>query len=157
MTRTVVAFAANCREKCCESNAVNERLSSIAQQALRLKLLVLAMSSLLAGPVQADGDVAKGEKAFKKCLPCHSVADKTNKMGPYLTGVVGRPVASVENYQYSPAMKEYAALTKAWDEPALNVYLENPKAAVPKTKMVFPGLKKPDERADLIAYLKTKM
>jgi cytochrome c len=123
---------------------------------LSLKLLVLAVGPFLAGPVQAD-DAANGEKVFKKCLPCHSVAEKTNKVGPYLVGVVGRPVASAEKYQYSEAMKAYAATAKTWDEAALNAYLENPKSVVPKGKMVFPGLKKPEERADLIAYLKTKM
>jgi cytochrome c len=133
------------------------RVSSIAPRALGLKLLILAVSSLLAGPVQADGDAANGEKAFKKCLACHAVTEKTNKLGPHLVGLIGRPVASVENYQYSNAMKEYAASAKTWDEHALDVYLENPKGTVPKTKMVFPGLKKPAERADLIAYLKTKM
>lgn len=135
---------------------MNKHVRSIAQRVLGLKLLILAVSSLLASPVQADGDVAKGEKTFKKCLVCHSVTDKTNKVGPHLVGVVGRPVASVENYSYSNAMKEYAASAKTWDEQTLNAYLENPKGVVPKTKMVFPGLKKPEERADLIAYLKSK-
>jgi cytochrome c len=134
---------------------MKKHVNSIAQQVFGLKLLILAVSSLLAGPVQAD-DVANGEKAFKKCMACHTATEKTNKLGPYLAGVVGRPIASVENYHYSDAMKEYAASAKTWDEQSLNVYLENPKAVVPKTKMVFPGLKKPDERADLIAYLKTK-
>ena len=136
---------------------MSKHVSSIGRHALALKLLILAGSSLLAGPVQADGDVAKGEKTFKKCMACHTATEKTNKMGPTLMGVVGRPIASVENYQYSDGMKEYAASAKTWDEQHLNVYLENPKATVPKTKMVFPGLKKTDERADLIAYLKTKM
>jgi cytochrome c len=121
-----------------------------------VKFLMLAVSSLLATPALADGDAAKGEKTFKKCMACHTATEKTNKQGPYLVGVVGRPIASVENYSYSDAMKAYAASAKTWDEQKLNVYLENPKAVVTKTKMVFPGLKKPDERADLIAYLKTK-
>jgi cytochrome c len=136
---------------------VNEYLIPIARRTLGLTLLLVAMSPLHAVAVWADGDMAKGEKLFKKCLACHSITEKTNKVGPYLTGVVGRPVASVENYQYSQAMKEYAASTKSWDEQTLNVYIENPKAVVPKTKMVFPGVKKPEERTDLIAYLKSKM
>lgn len=90
-------------------------------------------------------------------MACHSVAEKTNKIGPYLVGIVNRAVASVDTYKYSDAMKEYAASAKTWNEAALNVYLENPKAIVAKTKMAFPGLKKAEERADLIAYLKTKM
>jgi cytochrome c len=136
---------------------VNQYLTSIAQRALGLKLLILAASSLLASPVWADGDVANGEKIFKKCAACHTATEKTNKVGPYLLGVVGRPIASAENYQYSDAMKQYAASAKTWDEEKLNVYLENPRAVVHGTKMVFPGLKKPEDRADLIAYLKSRM
>jgi cytochrome c len=119
--------------------------------------LALAVFLLAAGPAQADGDVAKGEQVFKKCMACHTVNDKTNKVGPYLVGIVGRPVASVEGYSYSEGMKAYAATGAVWDEATLMAYLENPKAIVAKTKMAFAGLKKEDERADLIAFLKTKM
>jgi cytochrome c len=90
-------------------------------------------------------------------MACHAVNDKTNKVGPHLVGIVGRPVASVEGYAYSEAMKAHAATTAVWDEAALQAYLENPKAIVAKSKMAFAGLKKEDERADLIAFLKTKM
>ena len=106
---------------------------------------------------QADGDVAKGEQVFKKCTACHPINDKTNKVGPHLVGVVGRPVASVEGYNYSVGMKAYAATGAVWDDAALLAYFESPKAVVAKTKMAFAGLKKGDERADLIAFLKTKM
>jgi cytochrome c len=117
-----------------------------------LGLLIIAASAL---PVHA-GDAAKGEKAFKKCMACHSVAEKKNKVGPYLVGIIGRPVATAEAFPYSDAMKQYATQQPAWDETALDKYLENPKAIVPGTKMAFAGLKKPDERADLIAFLLTK-
>lgn len=136
---------------------MNRHVSSIGRRVLALKSVIVVASSLIASPVWADGDVAKGENAFKKCMACHTATAKTNKVGPYLMGVVGRPIASAENYQYSDAMKEYAASAKTWDEQHLNTYLENPKAVVPKTKMAFPGLKKPEERTDLIAYLKTRM
>ncbi len=112
---------------------------------------------LMSTTAQADGDVAKGEKVFKKCMACHTVADKANKVGPYLMGVVGRKVAVAEGYAYSDSMKEYAANGAVWDEAALAAYLENPKAIVAKTKMAFAGIKKEDERADLIAFLKSKM
>ena len=117
----------------------------------------LAFFLLAAGPAQADGDVAKGEQVFKKCMACHTVNDKTNKVGPHLVGIVGRPVASVEGYKYSDDMKAYAATNAVWDDAALNAYLEKPKAIVAKTKMAFAGLNKEDEREDLIAFLKTKM
>lgn len=124
-----------------------------------MKLFVFAALSmgLLAGTALADGDIAKGEKVFKKCMACHTVTDKANKVGPYLVGVVGRKVAAVEGFKYSDSMMEYAATGAVWDEAALAAYLENPKAIVPKTKMAFAGLKKEDERADLIAFLKSKM
>jgi cytochrome c len=111
----------------------------------------------MVGVAFADGDVVKGEQVFKKCMACHTVTDKTNKVGPYLVGVVGRKVASVEGFNYSASMKEYAATGAVWDEATLQAYLENPKMIVSKTKMAFAGLKKPDERNDLIAYLKSKM
>ena len=117
----------------------------------------IAFFLLAAGPAQAEGDVAKGEQVFKKCMACHTVNDKTNKVGPHLVGIVGRPVASVEGYNYSESMKAHAATSAVWDEAALQAYLENPKAIVAKSKMAFAGLKKEDERADLIAFLKTKM
>ena len=124
-----------------------------------MKLFVpIAVSlGLMTTTTLAEGDVAKGEKVFKKCMACHSVVDKANKVGPYLMGVVGRKVAVAEGYAYSDSMKEYAANGAVWDEAALAAYLENPKAIVAKTKMAFAGIKKEDERADLIAFLKSKM
>ena len=120
-------------------------------------LLVLEIMFITTGSAQADGDVAKGEQVFKKCMACHTVNDKINKVGPHLVGIVGRPVASVEGYSYSEGMKAYAATGAVWDEATLLSYFENPKAVVAKTKMAFAGLKMGDERADLIAFLKTKM
>lgn len=118
---------------------------------------VVAAFLLVAATAHAEGDAAKGEQVFKKCMACHTASDKTNKVGPHLVGIVGRPVASVEGYKYSESMTAHAATVAVWDEAALNAYLENPKAIVPKSKMAFAGVKKEDERADLIAFLKTKM
>jgi cytochrome c len=117
----------------------------------------MAVFLLATGTAQAGGDVAKGEQVFKKCMACHAISEKANKHGPHLVGIVGRPVASIEGYNYSEAMKAHAATSAAWDEAALLAYIENPKAVVAKSKMAFAGLKKETERADLIAFLKTKM
>lgn len=103
----------------------------------------------------ADGDVAKGEIAFKKCMACHEGAKTTNKLGPHMIGIVGRKVASIEGYKYSAGMTAYAATIPAWDEATLNAYLEKPKGVVVGTKMAFGGIAKPEERENLIAYLKT--
>ncbi|MEK9754435.1 MAG: cytochrome c family protein [Rhodospirillaceae bacterium] len=97
-------------------------------------------------------DAAKGEEAFAKCKACHTI-DKGGKhrVGPNLHGVVGRKAGSAEGYKYSKGMHD-AGLT--WDEATLDKYLTKPKDVVPKTKMAFAGIKKADERADLIAFLK---
>ncbi|MCF3630969.1 cytochrome c family protein [Thalassospiraceae bacterium LMO-SO8] len=97
-------------------------------------------------------DGAKGEKVFRKCKTCHTVEkDGKNKVGPNLFGVVGRKAGAVEGFKYSSAMAESGLI---WDESTLDKFLEKPKDVVNKTKMVFPGLRKEDERADVIAYLK---
>lgn len=98
-----------------------------------------------------DGDVTKGEKVFKKCQTCHAVGpNATNRVGPQLNGIVGKPAAKVAKFTYSPAMKG-SGLT--WDKETLEKYLKDPKGVVPGTKMVFVGLKKDDEADDVIAYL----
>lgn len=104
----------------------------------------------------AEGDAAKGEKLFNKCKACHTVSDTSNKTGPNLVKVVGRKVASVEGYKYSADLVALGEAGTVWDEANLDKYLANPKDLAPKGKMSFPGLKKEEERADLIAYLKTK-
>lgn len=110
---------------------------------------------LMTSPGLADPDIISGKNLFKKCMACHAVDKPTNKTGPHLVAIVGRAVASVEGVKYSDAMTAFATTVPIWDEVTLDAYLENPKAIVPKTKMAFVGLKKPDERADIIAYLKT--
>jgi cytochrome c len=120
------------------------------------KLSVLAATALLAfsGAALADGDPVAGEKIFKKCTACHAVGpDAKNKVGPELNGIVGRKVASVEGFKYSPAMIEFGAGDKVWDAATIDTYLADPKGFVPKNKMAFAGLKKDDERANVIAYL----
>jgi len=124
---------------------------------LKAAILSTLFLSLAALPALAEGDAAKGEKIFKKCLACHTAEEATNKTGPYLKGVAGRKVASVEGYKYSADLLALGESGAVWDDANLDKYLENPKVMAPKGKMAFPGLKKPDERADLIAWLKTKM
>jgi cytochrome c len=120
------------------------------------KVSVLAATALLALTATsfADGDAAKGEKIFKKCAACHAVgADAKNKVGPELNGIVGRKVASIEGFKYSPAMIEFGAGDKVWDVETIDAYIAAPKGVVPKGIMAFAGLKKEDERANVIAYL----
>lgn len=109
-----------------------------------------------ASAAHADGDAAKGEQVAKICQACHSLTDKTNKVGPSLVGVVGRKPASFEGYAYSDALQKYAATAPAWDEATLDAYLKDPKSVVPGNKMAFAGVKNDAQRADLIAFLKTR-
>lgn len=101
-----------------------------------------------------EGDPVAGKKVFNRCKACHDAEAEKNRVGPYLVGVVGRPAASVEGFKYSANMKELAAAGLVWDEAKLAEYLASPKALVPKGTMAFAGLKKEQEIADVIAYLK---
>lgn len=118
--------------------------------------LILASIALLAATAaaHADGDAEKGEKVFKKCLACHAVGPNAKpKVGPPLNGIVGAKWAHFDGYAYSNDLKEGAAAGKVWDKATLDSYLTNPKVLAPKGKMSFAGLKKEDEREDVIAYL----
>jgi len=120
----------------------------------KLILAALASAVLFAVPAHAEGDAAAGEKVFAKCKACHEVEKGVNKVGPTLKGLIGRKVASVEGYKYSEAMIAKGAEGVVWDEATLTAYLPDPKGFVPKTKMAFAGLKKPEDVANVIAYLK---
>ena len=105
----------------------------------------------MAGAASAQ-DAAAGETVFKKCHVCHNIGEGAkNMVGPELNGVVGRHSGTVEGYNYSDANKN-SGLT--WDEATLTIYLKNPKAEVPGTKMTFPGLQSDEDIKNVIAYLK---
>jgi len=96
-------------------------------------------------------DAALGQKVFLKCKVCHQIGEGAkNIVGPELNGVVGRPSGSVEGFAYSEGMKN-AHLT--WSPDQLSEYLKNPKQKVPGNKMAFAGLPKPEDVANVIAYL----
>ena len=109
--------------------------------------LLVAMSAA----AMAD-DVEAGKKVFNKCKVCHSLAPGENKIGPSLAGVIGRPAGSVEGFKYSDAMKN-SGIT--WNEETLDKYLADPKGFIPGNKMAFAGLKKEEDRKNVIAYLKS--
>lgn len=113
-------------------------------------LLVAGAVMALSQPALAEGDAAKGEKLYKRCAACHSLEAGKKKIGPSLAGVFGRAAGSVEGFKYSKAMVDSGIV---WDAETLDKYLEKPRKFIPKNKMAFPGLKKPDQRADLITYL----
>ena len=98
----------------------------------------------------AAGDAAAGEAVFKKCGSCHKL-DGSDGVGPHLNGVVGRNHAAVAGFAYSEAMAAKAA--EPWSPEELFAFLENPKQHLPGTKMAFAGLPKPEDRANVIAFL----
>ncbi len=99
------------------------------------------------------GDAAKGEKIFAQCKACHVAEPGVNRVGPSLHGVVGRTAGSIAGFNYSKANKGSGV---TWTEEVLFTYLEAPQKFMPGTRMAFAGLKKPQDRADVIAYLKTR-
>ena len=117
-----------------------------------LKTITLGLVLTVAAIPVANAD--DGEKVFKKCKACHTVeAGGKNKVGPNLNGVVGRAAGSMDGFKYSSDMKE-SGIT--WDETTLDKFLAKPKDVVKKTKMAFAGLKKEEDRAAVIAYLKAE-
>jgi cytochrome c len=96
-------------------------------------------------------DVAKGENAFRKCAPCHSIGDDAqNKIGPELNGIDGRKAGTVANYNYSDANKNSGIV---WNEAKFKEYIKSPSTVVPKTKMMFAGINNDQEINDLWAYV----
>ena len=119
-------------------------------------LAALTFMALAAAiPARAEGDPAAGKKAFRKCAACHTVEAGKHRIGPSLAGIVGRTPGTVEGFKYSPAMVEFGAGGKTWDEATLDAYLADPKGFIKGNKMAFPGMKNAGERADVIAYLKS--
>ncbi len=103
----------------------------------------------------AAADPAKGVDIFKKCSACHSVAKgEPAKVGPNLWNIVGAKHGHMEGFAYSDAVKALA--DKEWTYEELNAFLASPKTHIPGTKMTFPGLKKVEDRAAVIAYLRTQ-
>jgi cytochrome c len=117
---------------------------------MRLALIAAVGLVVSTGAALAQ-DVAAGETSFRKCAPCHSIGpDATNKVGPVLNGLNGRPAGSVEGFNYSDANKG-SGIT--WGEAVFKEYVKDPRAKVPGTKMVFAGIKSEKEVGDLWSYV----
>jgi cytochrome c len=109
-----------------------------------------ALLLALATAAQAQ-DVAAGEQSFKKCIACHAIGPGAkNKVGPELNGLDGRKAGSAPDFPYSEANKN-SGIT--WSKETFNEYITDPRAKIPGTKMIFPGIKNEKERDNLWAYL----
>ncbi len=116
------------------------------------KIGVLALAACLAlgaAKASAEGDPLKGEQVYHRCQGCHSI--DRNRVGPMHKGLFGRPVGSVPGFAYSDAMKNSGIV---WSEETLDQFLQGPRKMVPGTKMTYAGVADPQDRANLIAYLK---
>ena len=118
-------------------------MSSSAETAVVEKIDIAALMAM--------GDIAAGEKVFKKCAACHSIIKGgKNNIGPALWNVVGRKTGAVTDYKYSKAL---ASFNKEWTFEELNGYLIKPAKWIKGTKMAFAGLRKEKDRASVIKYL----
>ena len=114
-------------------------------------VFALVAAALAATPAGA-ADVANGQKVFRQCQACHVVDKEQNKVGPHLVGIIGRTAGSVEGFNYSPAM---AGSGMVWSAETIAAYLADPKGYVNGNRMAFAGLRKPEDIADVIAYLES--
>jgi cytochrome c len=120
---------------------------------MKAPAIIVAFAMLAgSGAAVSAQDAAAGEKVFLKCRACHQVGENAkNLVGPVLNGLLGRKAGTVEGYSYSEPNKNSGIV---WDEAVLAEYLKNPRAKIPGTKMIFPGLPKDEEIVNLIAFLK---
>jgi cytochrome c len=115
-------------------------------------LIIGAVVVVVSSAMALAQDVEAGQTSFKKCQVCHDVGEAAkNKIGPILNGLDGRKSGSVEGYSFSDANKN-SGIT--WSETTFKEYINDPRAKIPDTKMVFPGIKNEKEAGDLWAYLK---
>jgi cytochrome c len=136
---------------------------------MRLTEMLFVAAVTLAAPLTAHAqetpatpqsatpeDVAAGEQAFKVCTACHSIGpEATNRMGPILNDVVGRPAASQSGFSYSQALMKARDGGLVWTPDKIEAFIENPRMVLPGTKMSFAGIKDEARRHSIIAYLET--
>jgi cytochrome c len=116
------------------------------------RIAAAALTILALGMPAHAQDAAAGEKVFVQCRACHQVGETAkNGVGPNLNGLFGRTAGTIEGYNYSEANKKSGIV---WDEAVFAEYIQNPRAKIPGTKMIYAGLKDEKRIKDLTAYLK---
>jgi cytochrome c len=138
------------RRKCAARSA---REKETNRKECEMRGVILAAALAMAGTSGARAqDAAAGEKVFAVCKACHQIGETAkNAVGPVLNGVIGRPAGTYPGYSYSDANKN-SGLT--WDEATFREYIKDPRAKIPGTKMIYPGLKDEQKTSDLLAFLK---
>lgn len=112
---------------------------------------IIGLLTLLSGPALADCDMERGKSLYSKCAICHTNgADEGHLVGPNLYGIVGKKVAAAEDFFYTDEMVAYGI---TWTTELLDKFLESPMTEVRGTSMAFAGLRKEDDRENLICYL----
>ena len=120
------------------------------------KLALLLAVTLFHGSVFAENisSISSGAKIFKKCQNCHQIGeDAKNRVGPQLNNIFGRSAGVLPGVKYSKNMIQAGEEGLVWNIETLNLFIENPKALIAKTRMSFRGLKKEDDRKNLLLYL----
>ena len=143
----MAAVSAMARERLARRRARGGRPAPIGIVAVLAVVLAVAGSARAA---EITGDPARGARLFKRCRACHSVVKGRNKIGPSLYGVLGRKAGTAPGYAYSPALKGAGWV---WTKEMLDKWIAGPKTVLPGTRMIFPGLPNPQDRADVIAFL----
>ena len=117
---------------------------------------ISAMISASTGCLAEEGNAKAGESVFKRCKACHEINKERNKIGPSLVGIVDRKAGIAEKYKYSKSLLKMAEEGLVWNVENLDKYLMKPRDFIKRGKMTFAGLKNPEDRANLIAFLKSK-
>lgn len=127
------------------------------QRRAPLSVAAIFAATFLCGSVSAEGDPEAGEALFKACKGCHQIGSEARHgIGPHLDRLFGRVAGSLDDFRYSSAMRAKGEEGLSWDARTLDSYLEKPQALVPGTRMSYRGMADPQDRADLIAFLKDR-
>jgi cytochrome c len=122
------------------------------KKPMKTTLAIAALAVAAMAQSALAQDLAAGEQSFRKCLPCHAIGEGAkNKVGPELNGLDGRKSGTAADYSYSDANKNSGIV---WSEATFKEYIKDPRAKIPGTKMIFPGIKNEKEVDNLWAYLK---
>ncbi len=116
--------------------------------------MLLGAGGALADMDEGAGDPAAGKRVYNACKACHELTRERNRVGPHLVQIINRPVAAVENFRYSKALREKGEEGMVWSEENLAQWLRNPRKFIPGNRMAFRGLRKDEDIRNVIAYMR---